>query len=192
MFKRHELTLIRLSLGIISQCVKPSVEEKRVILDGALAMHVGIELGVDTDLDLTVRELREQRKRLIWLDSANQYSSYGDGSAYDTLNGDTIIQALDGMGGTAEQEAHLFTLLQCQATASENKEVVAYSVADSHAGTSCLMATKAVCTAKTIPWVRDHVMDRFQAERLVVVMNDFFDGATVDIAIDLSKQRFAK
>ena len=46
-----------------------------------------------------------------------------------------------------------FTNLQCQATATNLPEAVAYSVVAANADSSILLATKPICDAKTLPWV---------------------------------------
>lgn len=82
-----------------------------------------------------------------------------------------------------------FINIQCQATASAIPAAVVYSVLSAGASNSCLLATKPICDAKTLPWVRDNALRACGGEDLVVVMNDFFDGATADVAMELSRQR---
>ena len=76
-----------------------------------------------------------------------------------------------------------------QATATNIKGAVTYSVLSASASTSCLLATKALCDSKTLPWVRDNTLHVCGDGELVVVMNDFFDGATADVCINLSRSR---
>ena len=40
-----------------------------------------------------------------------------------------------------------------------------------------------------LPWIRENALDRLRAERTIVIMNDFIDGATTDTSIQLSAQR---
>jgi hypothetical protein len=89
----------------------------------------------------------------------------------------------------AQQVGKALTLLQCQATATNLKDVVAYSVVTANVSNSCLLATKPICDQKTLPWIRDKALAVLTASQLVVLMNDFMDGATVDTAIDLSRKR---
>lgn len=188
----NEIVVVQLrSDGIIDQCPKPSAEETKKILDEAMQRIPGVGVGDLNDMQtLSVRQLREQNKRLIVLPRIEQYSSYDD-TKYSTLNGDSIITALDGMS-TDGQAGKPFTLLQCQATATNDSAALKYSVLTSNASTSLLTSTKAICDTKTNPWLRDNVMNKMAAEQLVVVMNDWIEGATVDVSIDLSNQRFAK
>ena len=109
-------------------------------------------------------------------------------AANATLNGDSIIAAYEKLE-PEQQKGHALTNLQCQATASEITDVLVYSVTSPKASTSCLMSTKAICDTKTLPWIRENTLGRLQAEELVVMMNDFIDGATVDVAVELSKKR---
>lgn len=64
-----------------------------------------------------------------------------------------------------------------------------YSVVASNAATSCLSSTKAMGDMRILPWVRGNVNARLRAERTVVVMNDFIDGATCDVCVELSGER---
>jgi hypothetical protein len=67
-----------------------------------------------------------------------------------------------------------------------------YSILTANADTSCLTSTKADLDRHTLPWIRDNALERLTSERLLVVMNDFMDGATTDIVIGLNKRRFAQ
>lgn len=42
---------------------------------------------------------------------------------------------------------------------------------------------------KTLPWIRAHALKNLQADRNIVIMNDFIDGATTDTSIELSRRR---
>jgi hypothetical protein len=84
-----------------------------------------------------------------------------------------------------------FTNIQCQATASNIPGVVAYSALTANVSNSCLLCTKAVCDNKTMPWIRSNALNKLQAQQLIVMMDDFFDGAICDLARDLSAQRLA-
>lgn len=136
----------------------------------------------------TIGELRRDRKRLLMLASVDSLSTYTDaGNA--TLNGDTIVQ---GFGAVLHPNCcggRGFINIQCQATASNIPKAVVYSVLEASASNSCLLATKPICDSKTLPWVRDHALEACGRNDLVVVMNDFLDGATADVAIGLSRQR---
>jgi hypothetical protein len=82
-----------------------------------------------------------------------------------------------------------FVNIQCQATATNIRDVIIYSVMSANASNSCLLSTKAICDSETLPWVRRNALGKLGPEGLVVVMNDFFDGATAEVAIGLSRER---
>ena len=42
---------------------------------------------------------------------------------------------------------------------------------------------------QTLPWIKANALDRLQAEKTIVLMNDFIDGATTDTSIELSRRR---
>jgi len=134
---------------------------------------------------LTTDALRAHGKRLIILDNANQYSSYGDGNS--TLVPGPIVAEFERM--TAPQaQAHAFTLWQSQATATNIRDVVIQSVLFANTATSCLMATKPICDVGTLPWLQANLPRAAAKGRLNVIMNDFFDGATADVAIAASRK----
>ena len=82
------------------------------------------------------------------------------------------------------------TLLQCQATATNIRDVIIATVLDNDVSTSPILATKPVCDAKILPLLRGDVgVKLMEAEGVVVVLNDFFDGATADVAIRMCEQR---
>jgi hypothetical protein len=70
--------------------------------------------------------------------------------------------------------------------------VVVISVLEAGITTSCLLATKGLCDSKTLPWCRDNVLRTCELDQLVVMMNDWIDGATSDVAIQLSRQRLER
>lgn len=115
--------------------------------------------------------------------------SYSD-VANATLAPDSIIRAFNGMISQHQKAADI-TILQCQATATNIKQVAAYSVLSCNASNSPLAATKAICDQDTLPWCRNNVLKNLGAEKAVVIMSDFFDGGTADTAISLSEQRLA-
>jgi hypothetical protein len=134
----------------------------------------------------TISELRDQHKRLILFVNSDSFSTYTDaGNA--TLNGDSIVAEFNCLA-PENQAGKPFTNLQCQATATNIPEVVAYSVLAANASSSCLLATKPMCDSKTLPWIQSEA-GRLDPNQLVVVMNDFFDGATADICIEWSRKR---
>lgn len=118
---------------------------------------------------------------------ADKYDSW-TAEAYATLKPDPILARFEAMT-TEGQNASDITVLQCQATSQSIKEVLVYSVLSANAASSCLTSTKGALDMVTLPWIRANAVERLGAERLIVVMNDFIDGATTDTTIELSRRR---
>ena len=135
-------------------------------------------------LQRPIRELRDTSKRLIIVEMESQNSSW-DEADYSALNADRIVSKFE----TMHPNNDTFLLLQCQATATGLPDVVKHSILSSNSATSCLMATKGICDSETLPWIRQEALARFGTDQCLVVMNDWLDGATCDVAIELSKQR---
>ncbi|KAF3762781.1 PLC-like phosphodiesterase [Cryphonectria parasitica EP155] len=179
--------------GVPAACEHPSEQQLGDYLQAALRRGDGnphkITTGNLDDLrNRTIGDIRHDGKRLIMLNSIDSISTYTDaGNA--TLNGDSIVAGFgqvlhpDCCGGRG------FINIQCQATATNIPKAVAYSVLEAGSTSSCLLATKPTCDSKTLPWVRDNLLRACGRNDLVVVMNDFIDGATADVAVELSRQR---
>ena len=90
---------------------------------------------------------------------------------------------------TAGQAGSVFTVLQCQATPTNIKDVVVESVLTANTATSCLTETKARLTAEILPWVLGSALGELRAEESLVLTNDFLEGGTVDVAVGLSALR---
>jgi hypothetical protein len=179
--------------GVPDVCAKPSREEKQQYLDEALRLADGsIVAGNLADMKrMTIGQLRHEKKRLIMLDSVDSLSTYTDeGNA--TLDGHSILAALPKMLTPGNQKGKAFTNIQCQATASNITKAVVYSILESSVTTSCLLATKGMCDAKVLPWCRDNILNTCDVNQLVVLMNDWIDGATSDVAVQLSRKRLEK
>ena len=170
-------------------CERPTDEQLAEYLNTAINSSNGaLAAGsLDDMLHLTIEQIRLQKKRLILFSNCDSFSTYTDeGNA--TLTGDSILAEFEklspeGCGGKP------FTNLQCQATASNVREAVVASVLSANASNSCLLATKPICDAKTLPWIMANAINRLDQNQLVVMMNDFVDGATCDIGVELSRQR---
>lgn len=176
--------------GVPGDCAHPSDQDLANYMNAALATSNGglVQGSIDDMLHLAISQLREQHKRLILFTPTDSFSTYTDaGNA--TLNGDSIIAEFNQITPQS-QAGKPFTNLQCQATASNIKDAVVYSVLAANASSSCLLATKPICDSKTLPWIVANA-GRLDANELVVAMNDFFDGATADVCIDWSKKRLA-
>lgn len=176
--------------GVPAECAHPSGEDISRYISTALGPTNGgiVQGSLDDMLRLSIADLRSQRKRLILFTPSDSFSTYTD-SANATLSGDSIIAEFNKISPQV-QAGKPFTNLQCQATATNVPEAVAYSVLAANASSSCLLATKPICDAKTLPWIQANA-GRLDANQLVVVMNDFLDGATADVSIDWCRKRLA-
>lgn len=176
--------------GVAAECRRPTSQELDDAMSKALAKSSGqLRYGPSSCLNQPIDQLRSGGQRLIYLVEADKYDSWEE-HAYATLTAGSIIQRFKSMN-TQGQEAHALTVLQCQATSQSIPGVLIYSVFAANAATSCLSETKAMLDQETLPWIKNNVLGQLKAEKPVVVMNDFMDGATVDVAIGLSKARLA-
>lgn len=153
----EEIVVVQLRWdGVPAECARPTDQDLANYLNTALAASNGtIVAGSEDDmLHSTISELRDQHKRLILFVNSDSFSTYTDaGNA--TVNGDTIIAEFNSL--TPEKQAGKpFTNLQCQATATNIPDVVAYSVLAANASSSCLLATKPICDSKTLPWIQQN------------------------------------
>ncbi|KAL2255931.1 hypothetical protein VTK26DRAFT_2469 [Humicola hyalothermophila] len=178
--------------GVPDKCAKPGPGEKKEYLEAALKAEAGggevVVGGLEDMKRKTIDQLRRERKRLIMLDSVNSLSTYSD-EANATLNGDSMLEAMSRVLTKDNQRGKAFVNIQCQATASNIPKVVVYSVLEAGVTTSCLLATKGICDSKILPWCRDNVLRTCERDQLVVMMNDWIDGGTADVAVNLSRQR---
>ncbi|RDL38949.1 Uncharacterized protein BP5553_03289 [Venustampulla echinocandica] len=174
--------------GVPADCAHPSNEDMANYLNEALAVSNGsLSAGSLDDMrNLSISDLRAQHKRLILFVNSDSFSTYTDeGNA--TVNGDTIVAQLNNINPDV-QAGKPFTNIQCQATATNIPDVVAYSVLAADASSSCLLATKPICDSKTLPWIKENG-GRLADGQLVIVMNDFLDGATADVCVEWSRRR---
>jgi hypothetical protein len=174
--------------GVPAGCAQPTPQELSDCLNTALGASNGaLAAGSLDDMhQLTIAQLRDQRKRLILFGPVDSYSTYTD-AANATLDGRSIVDEFEKVTPQG-QAGKAFTNLQCQATATNLPEAVAYSVLAANVDSSCLMATKPICDEKTLPWIMANA-DKLDGGQLVVAMNDFFDGATADVAIEWCRRR---
>lgn len=143
------------------------------------------------DLGTSYNELVASKKRLLFLNQISgettKYDSYTDD--YNTTSSGPIVQALAAMN-TAGQGGRTYTVLQLQGTASGAISYNGFVTSSQTADT--LMSTKGSNDIATLPWVLEHANDQLQAPQPVVLLNDFIDNATVDIAATLTLQRLQK
>lgn len=179
--------------GVPAECARPSDQEQRDYLTAALKPANGalIAGNIDDMRNKTIGQLRKEKKRLIMLVNVDSLSTYTDeGNA--TLNGDSIVSSFPKILNQGAVKGRNFVNIQCQATAANIPKAIVYSVLEAGTTTSCILATKGVCDSKTLPWCRDNVVKSCGVEGLVVIMNDFIDGATADVGVQLSKVRLGK
>ena len=175
--------------NIVKECRKPTEEEIYQALNSACAKAQNAKLiwGHRECFSKPIDVLRSTGQRLIVVIMAEKYDSW-TASAYATLKADPILTRFESMN-TAGQESTDITVLQCQATSQSIKEVLVYSVLSANAASSCLTSTKGALDMQTLPWIKANALDKLQAERTIVIMNDFIDGATTDTSIELSRRR---
>ena len=174
--------------GVTDGCKRP--EDKvldqmltQTISDRKAALTVG---SLDDITTQTIDQLRTSGKRIIKVKNVDSDSNYDD-KANATLNGDTIIQALNSMKPTSNKKKFIY--LQCQATASNIKDVLVHSVIAANTATSCLTATKPICDSKTNAWLKNNVAKFDDLDQMVVIGNDFLDMGTAARAISWTEQR---
>lgn len=153
--------------GILDGCRRPSDQELDDMINRAIDGR-GIIRGTADDLHLSINELRSTGRRLLIFNPVSSFSTYTD-EANATTNGDSIIEQFEQMSAE-KQNGQTFTNIQCQATATNIRNAVIYSAISANASNSCLMSTKAICDAKTLPWIRDHALEKLTEEQLVVCM----------------------
>jgi hypothetical protein len=177
--------------GVVKGCERPTQEQIEEMLNEAcsLAQQNPVKWGGRECFSEPIDALRQRGQRLICVVEAEKYDSW-TAKAYATLTAEPILEQFESMTTEGQASTDL-TILQCQATSQSIKEVLVYSVMKAHAATSCLTSTKAHLDTQTLPWIRANALQRLQAEKTIVVMNDFIDGATTDTSIELSRQRLA-
>ncbi|KAG0045233.1 hypothetical protein BGZ83_009521 [Gryganskiella cystojenkinii] len=175
--------------NIVKDCLQPTEEELDQMLTEAcgLAKNRHLGWGGAELFSQPIDALRQQGKRLICVSHAEKYDSW-TAKAYATLDPKTILTQFESMNTEGQASTDL-TILQCQGTSQSIKEVLVHSVLSAHAANSCLSSTKGNFDSHTLPWIRKNALERLQADKTIVIMNDFIDGATTDTSIMLSKQR---
>ncbi|KAI9926291.1 hypothetical protein ASPWEDRAFT_45640, partial [Aspergillus wentii DTO 134E9] len=177
--------------NIVADCEKPTTTELEKMLNEACANTTNAPLtwGDRECFARPIEELRSTGVRLIVVVDADKYDSW-TAEAYATLSPDPILARFETMT-TEGQETSDLTILQCQATSQSIKEVLVHSLVAAEGASSSLTSTKGWLDMHTLPWIRENALHKLRAERNIVIMNDFIDGATVDTSILLSKQRLS-
>ncbi|KAF2749605.1 PLC-like phosphodiesterase [Sporormia fimetaria CBS 119925] len=175
--------------GVPAECPRGDEGELKKIAEDVLReSNSDLQTGSLDDMNRSIQDLRNSRKRLIITTNVRQTSNYDD-VASATLNGDPIVDKLKKMAENSPK-GHPLLLLQCQATATNIRDVIVASVLDSDVSTSPLLATKGVCDSKILPLLKGEVGRKLvKEEGLVVLMNDFLEGGTVEVAVGLSRER---
>jgi hypothetical protein len=174
--------------GVPGDCPRPNDDELRDVLNDVLR-DKDLQVGNQDDMmNKSIRDLRNERKRLIILKDTSQCSNYDD-DANATLTGESMVLKLNAMC-ESPPKGHAITLLQCQATATNIRDVIVASVLEADVSTSPILATKPVLDHKILPLLQGDMGRKLMGEQsVVVVLNDFFDGATADVAINLCRER---
>ena len=178
--------------GVPAECARPTDSELKSYLDAALAFSNGaVQTGNLNDLrNATIADLRAQKKRLLYIVNESVLSTYDD-TANATVDGRSMLAAFERTLTAEKQEGQNMTVAQCQATPTNIKDVIYYSVVSASVSTMALMATKALCGHLLLPWLRQNVVERCKRDQLLVIMDDFIDGADTDVAVELSRRRLA-
>lgn len=171
--------------GIDSTCAIATDDEVDTYVSNALDGTDLIRSGF-SDMGSPIDTLRQNNKRLIVLTHAKQYSSWGGDNS--TLNGGPIVWGFQTFltGASSDEAGTELAVWQCQATSTAIKEVAVYDVTNANSATSSLLCTKSICDTATLPWLQQNVFPKMPTTVLQAIMNDFFDGATSETAIQLS------
>ena len=159
-----------------------------------------ISIGSKDDLNVKIRLLLNENKRLIFLNQVNaasdaqKYDSY-DERIYATIRVKNILSALDRMQ-SHPPKGEAYTVLQLQGTPTADLMACSTSILDatslgSSDAMSPLMSTKAIFDNSIYPWLANNVPKKFSPNSLLVFINDFIDNALVKHAIDITRKRIA-
>jgi hypothetical protein len=159
-----------------------------------------IAIGDQNDLSVTIRQLLDEKKRLIFLNQietnsdAQKCDSYNK-SVYATTDVNNILTALENMKESSKKTEAAYIVLQLQGTATADITTCSRSIIcainkDGSDAMSPLMLTKADFDHSTYPWLENNVVpDKFSPNKLLVFINDFVDNALVKHAIDITSKR---
>lgn len=137
-----------------------------------------------------VEALRQENKRFIMSfehDGSNNYKPYDE---YETKwhiipDGSGIVAEFNSMSGD-KQEGTAMTYLQCQITMSSNAIALGAAIIFHN---RVLLSQKANTDCMSLNWLYANAKAHFVDNHLLIIMNDFFDLATSDIANQLTKTR---
>ncbi|KAL4861209.1 hypothetical protein BDV12DRAFT_204244 [Aspergillus spectabilis] len=153
----------------------------------AKSKGVTLELGTFDEMSKPVETLRQENKRFIMSFKDDGYYPYDvyDDKGHIIPNGSGIITEFNGMT-SGKQAGTFMTYLQCQTTLSKNMIACGAAVTFHN---KILLAQKANTDPLTLNWVYENAKGRFGDDHLLVILNDFFDLATSDVANQLTKTR---
>ncbi|GAA95267.1 uncharacterized protein L969DRAFT_44743 [Mixia osmundae IAM 14324] len=155
-----------------------------------------IKVGGPEDLDTPIGELLKANKRLIIADRVHdpegwQRSDSYDHPAYNTIDPATIIVKLNELLAQADKDPSTNgrkkgAIYQCQATPTSSLSEDAFASLSWSDASSLLNYMKPQNDRQIYPWIQQHELTD---EGTVILLNDYVDGALVEMAIDKSRQR---
>ncbi|KAL2834622.1 PLC-like phosphodiesterase [Aspergillus pseudoustus] len=163
--------------------------------DTAAAKGVTLARGTFADMALPVETLRQQNKRFIMSfknegsttnpDPATQpYDEY-DSHRHAVADGSGIVAEFESMSGDKQKGAAM-TYLQCQTTLTNSGIPLTAAVMFHN---SILLAQKANTDRATLGWLYANAKAKFGDDHVLVILNDFFDLGTSDVADQITKMR---
>jgi hypothetical protein len=196
-----EIVVVNLNFqGFEDASMKPSIDElvKQIRNAQSNTNTSNIAIGGKDDLNLPIKLLLKENKRLIFLNQINmasdapKYDSYNN-SLYATTDVNNILTALKGMQ-PLPQNKEVYTVLQLQGTSTADPTACSTSILDvispgSSDSMSPLMSTKSGFDNSTYPWLANNAPGNFSANCLLVLLNDFVDNALVKHAIEITRKR---
>jgi hypothetical protein len=197
----EEICIISLNFqGFEESSMKPSIYDLRELVSAAQldTDTLNIAIGDQTDLSVIIRQLLDEKKRLIFLNQveansdAHKCDSYNE-SLYATTDVTNILTALAQMPSHPPNDK-VYTVLQLQGTATSDKDACSTSILDAISlggsdAMSPLMSTKADFDHSSYPWLVNNVPDNFSSNSLLVIINDFVDNALIRHAINITRKR---
>jgi hypothetical protein len=156
---------------------------------------VMLERGTFADMALPVDTLWQRNKRFIMSFKYEGSTTNPDPTTQPYDEYDSKRHAIaDGSGIEAElasmradqQQGTAMTYLQCQTTLTNSGLPLTAAVMFHN---SILLAQKANTDRVALDWLYAHAKAKFGDDHLLVILNDFFDLATSDVANQITKMR---
>ncbi|KAL3479746.1 PLC-like phosphodiesterase [Aspergillus californicus] len=155
--------------------------------DHAKSKGVTLERGTFADISRPVEALRQENKRFIMSFKDEGYAPYDDykTARHIIADGSGIVTEFNNMTADKQNGTDM-TYLQCQTTMSSNGVALGAAITFHN---RVLLAQKANTDNVTLGWLYANAKARFGDDHLLVILNDFFDLATSDVADQLTKMR---